>query len=68
MIKNEISIPQLQDFDGTLEELSRIINFFYYIKKINKMIKNLKKLDTVVQLWLNQLNITAISSNKMYKS
>lgn len=27
MIKNEISIPQLQDFDGTLEELSRIINF-----------------------------------------
>lgn len=27
MIKNEISVPQLQDFDGTLEELSRIINF-----------------------------------------
>lgn len=27
MIKNEISIPQLQDFNGTLEELSRIINF-----------------------------------------
>jgi hypothetical protein len=27
MIKNEISIPQLQGFDGTLEELSRIINF-----------------------------------------
>ena len=27
MTKNEISIPQLQDFDGTLEELSRIINF-----------------------------------------
>lgn len=27
MVKNEISIPQLQDFDGTLDELSRIINF-----------------------------------------
>ena len=27
MVKNEISIPQLQDFNGTLEELSRIINF-----------------------------------------
>lgn len=27
MIKNEISIPQLQDFNGTLEELSRIISF-----------------------------------------
>lgn len=27
MVKNEISVPQLQDFDGTLEELSRIINF-----------------------------------------
>jgi len=27
MIKNEISVPQLQDFKGTLEELSRIINF-----------------------------------------
>lgn len=27
MTKNEISIPQLQDFNGTLEELSRIINF-----------------------------------------
>lgn len=27
MIKNEVSVPQLQDFKGTLEELSRIVDF-----------------------------------------